>query len=57
MTKCRNNIVMAKRQTPRRVQLPTGRVSYAKCKRVDKNPLPTNIRIRKTYRGNPNDLE
>ena len=28
---------MVKRQTPKRVELPTSRVSYAKYKRVDKN--------------------
>ena len=37
MTRCRNDIVMVKRQTPKRVELPTSRVFYAKYKRVDKN--------------------
>ena len=53
MTRRRNNIVMMKRQTPKRVELHNGRVFYGKYKRVDKNLLPANIRIRKTYRGNP----
>ena len=53
MTRHRNNIVMMKRQTPKRVELHNGRVFYKKYKRVDKNLLPANIRIRKTYRGNP----
>ena len=36
---------MVKRQTPKRVELPNTRVFYVKYKRVDKNDLPTNIRI------------
>lgn len=48
MTWCRNNILMVKRQTPKRVESPNGRVFYAKYKRVDKNGLPASIRIRKT---------
>lgn len=48
MTSCRNNILMVKRQTPKRVESPNGRVFYAKYKRVDKNALPASIRIRKT---------
>ena len=46
----RNNIVMIKRQTPKRVQLPNGRVFYAKYKRVSRDQLPQNIRIRRRYK-------
>ena len=46
----RDNIVMIKRATPKRVQLPDGRVFYAKYKRVSRNALPGNIRIRRKYK-------
>ena len=41
---------MIKRPNPKRVQLPNGRVFYAKYKRVAKDALPTNIRIRRRYK-------
>ena len=53
MTRHRNNVVMVKRKAPKRVELPNGRVFYAKYKRVDINALTANITIRNTYRGNP----
>ena len=46
----RNNIVMIKRANPKRVQLPNGRVFYAKYKRVAREALPANIRIRRRYK-------
>ena len=46
----RNNIVMIKRQKPKRVELPDGRVFYAKYKRVDKDALPPNIQIMRRYK-------
>ena len=45
----RNNIVMIKRETPKRVQLPNGRVFYAKYKRASRAYLPPNVRIRRRY--------
>ena len=41
---------MIKRQTPKRVQLPNVRVFYAKYKRVSRDQLPQNIRIRRRYK-------
>ena len=46
----RNNIVMIKRENPKRVELPNGRVFYAKYKRVDRDALPPNIRIMRRYK-------
>ena len=46
----RNNIVMIKRENPKRVVLPNGRVFYAKYKRVDKDTLPPNIQIMRRYK-------
>ena len=46
----RNDIVMIKRENPKRVQLPNGRVFYAKYKRVSKDALPPNIQIRRRYK-------
>ena len=41
---------MIKRANPKRVQLPNGRVFYAKYKRVARDALPKNIRIRRKYK-------
>ena len=46
----RNNIVMIKREHPKRIELPNGRVFYAKYKRVDRDALPPNIRIMRRYK-------
>ena len=46
----RNNIAMIKRENPKRVELPNGRVFYAKYKRVDRDALPPNIRIMRRYK-------
>ena len=46
----RNNIVMIKRENPKRVELPNGRIFYAKYKRVDRNALPPNIQIMRRYK-------
>ena len=43
MTRRRNNIVMIKRNTPKEVRLPDGRVFYGVYKRVDQNSLSANI--------------
>ena len=46
----RNNIVMIKRENPKRVVLPNGRVFYAKYKRVDRDALPPNVHIMRRYK-------
>ena len=46
----RNNIVMIKRENPKRVVLPNGRTFYAKYKRVDRDALPPNIQIMRRYK-------
>ena len=46
----RDNIVLIKRENPKRVQLPNGRVFYAKYKRVGRAALPGNVRIRRKYK-------
>ena len=49
----RNNIVMIKRENPKRVVLPNGRVFYAKYKRVDKDAQPPNIQIMRRCKQRP----
>ena len=46
----RNNIVMIKRENPKKVVLPNGRVFYAKYKRVDRDALPPSIQIMRRYK-------
>ena len=46
----RNNIVMIKRENPKRVELPNGRIFYAKYKKVDRDALPPNIQIMRRYK-------
>ena len=46
----RNNIVMIKRENPKRVVLPNGRIFYAKYKRADKDVLPPNVQIMRRYK-------
>ena len=46
----RNNIVMIKRENPKRVELPNGRVFYAKYKRVPRDALTPNVRIMRRYK-------
>ena len=46
----RNNILMVKRQNPKRVVLPNGRTFYAKYKRADRDSLPANVTIRRRYK-------
>ena len=46
----RDNIVLIKRENPKRVQLPNGRVFYAKYKRVGRAALPGNVRIQRKYK-------
>ena len=49
----RNNIVLVKRDTLKRVNLPNGRTFLAKYKRVNKHYLPGGTTIQRTYRGRP----
>ena len=41
---------MIKRENPKRVVLPNGRVFYAKYKRVNRDVLPPNIQIMRRYK-------
>ena len=45
-----NNILMRERAVLKRVQLPDGRVFYAKYEKIRRANLPTNIRVQKTYK-------
>ena len=53
MTRHKNNIVMIKRRTSKRVQLPNGRVFYAKYMRTSRNALLPNLTFKRTHTGNP----
>ena len=53
MVRCRNNIVLVKRDTPKKVTLPNGRTFYAKYRRVTQQYLPGGITIGRTYKGRP----
>ena len=51
MVRRRNNIVMGKRDVPKKVTLPNGRVFNAKYKRVTTQSLPAGVQIARTYKG------
>ena len=53
MVRRRNNIVLVKRDAPRKVTLPNGRTFYAKYRRVTKEYLPGSTKIARTYKGRP----
>ena len=53
MVKHRNNIVLVKRDTLKRVTLPNGRTFLAKYRRVNRHYLPGGTTIARTYRGRP----
>ena len=53
MVKYRNNIILVKRDTPKRVTLPNGRTFFTKYKRVNRHYLPGGTTIARTYRGQP----
>ena len=54
MVSRRNNIVMVKRDVPKKYRVvPNGRVFYAKHKRVTTQSLPAGARIARTYKGQP----
>ena len=43
----RDNIILIKRENPKKVTLPNGRTFYAKYKRVGRAALPGNVRIQR----------
>ena len=45
----RYNILLQRLPAPKRMQLPNGRVIFAKYQRVGRQRLPECIRIRRTY--------
>ena len=45
----RSNILLIKKAVLKRVQLPDGRVFYAKYERIGRENLPPNINVRRTY--------
>ena len=53
MVKYRNNIILVKRDTPKRVTVPNGRTFSAKYKRVNRHYLPVGPAIARTYKGQP----
>ena len=46
----RDRIIMMKRDTPKRVTLPNGGTFVARYKRITRNHLPENVRLRRPYR-------
>ena len=46
----RDQIVMVKRQNPKRVTLPNGRTFYARYKRATRADLPANVRLERPNR-------
>ena len=53
MVRRRNNIVLVKRDTSKKVTLPNGRTFYAKYRCVTRQYLPGGTTIARTYRGQP----
>ena len=53
MVRRRNNIVLVKRDTPKKVTLPNGRTFYAKYRRVTAQYLPGGTTVARTYKGRP----
>ena len=47
----KNNYVMRKLATPKRVTLPNGRTFLARYKRVPRSELPANATLARRYRG------
>ena len=46
----KNNYVMRRLDTPKKVTLPNGRTFYAKYQRVPRSQLPPNVIMNKRYR-------
>ena len=53
MVRRRNNIVLVRRDSPKKVTLPSGRTFYAKYRRVTRQYLPGGTAIARTYKGRP----
>ena len=51
--KRKDNYVMMKRATPKRVTLPDGITFVARYERVTRSRLQPHIKIRRRYRGTP----
>ena len=49
----KDNYVMMRRTTPKRVTLPNNRTFIARYKKVSRAVLPPHIKIRRRYRGRP----
>ena len=49
----KDNNVMMKKATPKRVALPDGRTFVARYERVPRPRLPPHINVRRRYRGTP----
>ena len=47
----KNNYVIRKLHTPKRVTLPNGRTFLPRCKRVPWSELPANVTLARRYRG------
>ena len=45
----RNNILLKRLPAPKRLQLPNGRVFFAKYQRFGRDKLPERVKIRRTY--------
>ena len=50
MKERRNRIIMVKRQIPKKVTLPNGRMFYAKYKRTTRAELPANVHLQRPYK-------
>ena len=46
----RDQIVMVRRQNPKRVTLPNGRTVLARYRRATRTELPANVRLERPYR-------
>ena len=46
----RDQIVMVKRQNPKRVTLPNGRTFLARYRRATRRELPANVRLERPYK-------
>ena len=46
----KNNYVMRRLDTPKKVTLPNGRTFYAKCQRVPRSRFPPNVIMKRKYK-------
>ena len=45
----RNDIVMQQRVVPKRIEVPDGKVFYAKCETIKETNLSSNVRVQRNY--------